>query len=223
MITKPVPELNLTLIVEVKMDDFTEDIRHTFYLNLGATLLVTLAVTIIILMTILSYNRKLEHMADHDSLTGLLNRRAFNGKLEHFHQLSKRNGSKLSLIFFDLDDFKQINDRYGHHTGDRVLVRFAEMIRNEIRQTDLICRWGGEEFVIGLIDTDVERAEMIAEKLKVKFREDGVIQEIVKAPVNASFGVTACQGDESLESTLLRLDRAMYMAKEGGKNRLHVL
>ena len=221
--TKYIPELHLTLVVEAKMEDFTRDVNRTFWFNLTTSLLITLAVTLIILMTIRGYNRKLEYLATHDALTGLMNRRSFNERLEHAHLLSRRNDTPLSIVFFDLDNFKAVNDLLGHHVGDRVLKRLAELMIQDLRHTDLICRWGGEEFIIGLIETDVEHAEKIAEKLQGIFEKDAVLQNIATAPVTASFGVTQCRADEPLESVIVRVDRAMYEAKEGGKNRVNRL
>lgn len=221
--TKYIPELDLYLIVEARLSDFIENVHHTFYFNLAVSLMVTLVITLVILSTIRGYNRRLEFLAQNDTLTHLMNRRAFNERLEEFHLLSKRNKEPLSLLFFDMDNFKNINDTFGHHAGDQVLKRMAELLHAHLRQTDLIARWGGEEFIVGLINTDIDDARSIGEKLRHALEEDLQLKQLANAPVTASFGITKCQYDEALDSALIRADQAMYQAKEEGKNRVCVL
>lgn len=218
--TKYIPELDLYLIVEVKLDDFTEDVHKTFYFNLAASLIITLLVALVIIYTIKEYNQKLEFLAQYDSLTKLLNRRAFNEMFNQFFALSKRNDADLSLLFFDIDNFKKINDSLGHHTGDEILKRIAELLKLNIRESDLIARWGGEEFIIALINSNEKDAEIIAEKLRVTFEDDSKLLDLAKFPVTASFGITYCHSEESVDSALLHVDNAMYKAKRGGKNRV---
>jgi diguanylate cyclase (GGDEF)-like protein len=218
--TKYIPELDLYLIVEAKLDDFIEDVRRTFYLNLAASLLITFIITTIILIMIRGYNRKLEYMARNDTLTGLMNRSAFNETFNDFLHLSQRNGNPLSLIFFDVDNFKTINDTMGHQCGDDVLIRIAEILKSRLRHTDLIGRWGGEEFIIALIDTDREKAQLIGEMLRKAFEEDILLTHLTAAPVTASFGVVTARSGDSIDTLLTRADSAMYRAKETGKNRI---
>lgn len=218
--TKYVPELDLYLVVKANLDDFIKNVRRTFYFNLTISLLVTLIVTLVILLMIRNYNKKLEFLAKNDALTTLMNRRAFDDMLHKFYLLSKRNQEPLTLLFFDIDNFKNINDTLGHHTGDKVLKRIAELLKERLRQSDLIARWGGEEFIAGLIDTDITNGQKIAENLRVAFEQDTKLMQLAGSPVTASFGLVTIMEDESIESALIRVDKAMYRAKENGKNRV---
>ncbi|MGA9045519.1 sensor domain-containing diguanylate cyclase [Sulfuricurvum sp.] len=218
--TKYIPELELYLLVEAKLDDFTENVRQTFYLNLATSLLVTVIITFIILLMIRGYNQKLEFMARNDTLTGLMNRSAFNDSFNDFLHLCKRNGHPLSLIFFDIDNFKSINDTLGHQAGDNVLIRIAELLKTRLRRTDIVGRWGGEEFIIGLVDTDPKNAEVIAETLRKAFEEDSLLIHLTSSPVTASFGIVTAHTGDTIDTLLTRVDSAMYRAKELGKNRI---
>lgn len=218
--TKYIPELDLYLLVEAKVDDFIKNVRQTFYLNLAASLLVSVIITFIILFMIRGYNKKLEFMARNDPLTGLMNRGAFNDSFNDFLHLSKRNGTSLSLIFFDIDNFKTINDTLGHQIGDLVLIQVSEILKTRLRQSDIIGRWGGEEFIIGLIDTDQQNAEFLAETLRKTFETDPHLIQLSAAPITASFGIVTARSGDTIDSLLSRVDSAMYKAKELGKNRI---
>lgn len=218
--TKYIPELDLYLLVEAKLDDFTQNVHRTFYLNLAASLLVTVIITFIIIIMIRGYNEKLEFMARNDALTGLMNRNAFDDSFNDFLLLSQRNGDPLSLIFFDIDNFKSINDTLGHQAGDNVLIRISELLKTRLRRTDIIGRWGGEEFIIGLINTDHKNAEVIAETLRKAFEEDSRLIHLAPFPVTASFGIATAHTGDTIDTILTRADSAMYRAKELGKNRI---
>jgi diguanylate cyclase (GGDEF)-like protein len=216
--TKYIPELDLYLLVEAKVTQFTEEVTHTFYLNLILSLLVTALITVIILLTVKGHHRELEYLANNDTLTRLPNRRAFNKAFHRFFLLYKRNANPMTLLFFDLDDFKQVNDTLGHNIGDRVLVRVAEILRMSVRQTDLIARWGGEEFIVALIDTGIEDAYTIAEKIKGRIEDDIQLHEMASYLVTASFGLTGVSEHDTIDSLLKRVDDALYEAKKKGKN-----
>lgn len=218
--TKYIPELDLYLLVEAKLDDFTQNVHRTFYLNLAASLLVTVIITFIIILMIRGYNEKLEFMARNDALTGLMNRTAFDDSFNDFLLLSQRNNDPLSLIFFDIDNFKTINDTLGHQAGDNVLRRISELLKTRLRRTDIIGRWGGEEFIIGLINTDYKNAELIAETLRKAFEEDSRLIHLAPFPVTASFGIATVHTGDTIDTILTRADSAMYRAKELGKNRI---
>lgn len=217
--TKYIPELDLYLLVEAQLDHFTQDVRQTFYLNLAISLIATMVIMIILIRLITQYNNKLEYMARHDSLTGLANRKNFNDTLRDMILLSQRESTPLCLIFFDIDNFKTINDTHGHQTGDAVLVRIAAILSLRLRRTDIVGRWGGEEFAIGLINTDMHHAKLIAEALRQSFEEDATLIQLCDVPVTASFGVVELLSDDTLETLLYRADAAMYQAKDLGKNR----
>jgi diguanylate cyclase (GGDEF)-like protein len=134
--------------------------------------------------------------------------------------LQKRNAKPLSLLFFDVDDFKQINDSFGHHAGDRALIRIAALLKETIRETDLSARWGGEEFIVALIDTGADHAYAIAEKIRKNIETDAVLRQIVDHPVTASFGLTCFIENDTIDTMLKRVDDALYEAKAQGKNKI---
>jgi diguanylate cyclase (GGDEF)-like protein/PAS domain S-box-containing protein len=160
-------------------------------------------------------NERLNEIALTDALTGLWNRRHFEDAVEHEMAVSNRYGSHLSAISFDIDHFKRVNDTYGHLAGDSVLIALSELTRKHTRASDLPCRWGGEEFMVLMPNTDSTEAVLVAEKLRVAFASHE-IPEVGK--VTASFGVTTYHPNESLDSWISRTDAAMYQAKREGRN-----
>ncbi|AWB10300.1 PAS domain S-box-containing protein/diguanylate cyclase (GGDEF) domain-containing protein [Thermodesulfobium acidiphilum] len=167
----------------------------------------------------ISENKKMEEelyeLSIKDSLTDSYNRRYFEKRLEEEIERTKRNKIPFSLIMFDIDDFKTINDNYGHAVGDRVLVEIVNFIKNRIRKTDFIARWGGEEFMILLTNTNLHYAEKLALELK-----DGICRLNIPEVkfVTASFGVTSYQHFDTVNSITKRVDDLMYAAKAAGKN-----
>lgn len=213
-----IPELNAYLVVQAKLDDFTKDVRQTFFVNLSISLVITLIVTFIILAMIRRFNKKLQYLARNDTLTQLKNRRAFNDDFGKFLSLSKRHQQTLSVIFFDIDNFKTINDEFGHQVGDQVLIRIAELLNQRFRQEDLIARWGGEEFVIALLNTTENQAYELAEIFRNQVEQDTSLQAICRHPVTISIGVTEYVIPDDSDAIFRRLDNAMYQAKRAGKN-----
>lgn len=155
-----------------------------------------------------------------DPLTGLYGRRFFDERCESLLQAFRENGCPVSLILLDIDRFKLFNDKYGHLLGDEVLRVVAEVLRRTLRREDLICRFGGEEFVALLPGVPLSIALDVAERIRAGLearRIHGVADR-----VTASFGVAECQPErpEALRSLIVRADRALYRAKEGGRNRV---
>lgn len=160
----------------------------------------------------------LHHKANTDPLTGMLNRRG----LEQFaeHQFSAMERRRRSLIIFDIDNFKSINDSYGHHEGDAVLTQVASLVRENTRQSDAAARLGGEEFVILLADTDGGDAYALAERLRSQIaRTRFGIGVLSNRTVTASFGVIEFRAGEGLDEAIRRADEMMYAAKRSGKNK----
>jgi len=218
--TKYIKELNIHLLVEAKLSDFTKEARYNFYLNMAISLLLTLIVSVLIISIIKSYHKKLAYLADHDELTDIPNRRYFSSKFTHFLKLSKRNKQALSLVFVDLDDFKKINDKYGHTIGDMVLSEFTSLIKLSIRETDLCARWGGEEFVISFINADINIAIDLTNKLKERVINSPELNKLLDEPLTISCGVTQSHKEDTLDKIVFRADKAMYEAKNSGKNRI---
>ncbi|TDQ51144.1 GGDEF domain-containing protein [Permianibacter aggregans] len=161
-------------------------------------------------------HRKLEQLATRDPLTGALNRRIMTVELQRAVDTFKRDVNPVSLILIDLDHFKQINDRHGHDAGDQVLVRFAHLASEHIRQVDRFFRFGGEEFLLLLPNTDWHGAEHFAEKLRQQMEQD------LKSPggrVTISIGAAVLKNGEDWPCWLARADAALYKAKSLGRNR----
>jgi diguanylate cyclase (GGDEF)-like protein len=173
---------------------------------------------------------KLEQLANIDSLTGIHNRRSFIALCEQELLKTARTGDVFSLIMFDVDHFKQVNDRYGHRTGDTVLCAVVEKLRNSVRNIDVVGRWGGEEFVALLPKADAEAAMIVADRLRFhidaiavpgpRLRDSGVRHKIT---VTVSIGVTTYFGHDptlTVQDLLHQCDSAMYQAKAEGRDRI---
>ncbi len=163
---------------------------------------------------------ELNKLAVFDSLTGLLNRRAFDKDAKKEFERARRYRRPLSLILFDIDNFKKVNDAHGHLVGDQVLRVLAETVRKTTRTTDLICRWGGEEFLILMPEQGHEQAVVTAERLRVEASNIRVVTETGHLSLTISLGVASLkrQADETLEGLIGRADAAMYEAKAAGRN-----
>jgi diguanylate cyclase (GGDEF)-like protein len=163
------------------------------------------------------------HAAQTDALTGLFNRGALLERLERELERSRRYGRSLAVIFFDLDRFKSLNDTYGHQFGDRVLRDLARIATQTVRSIDLVGRYGGEEFVAVLPETDGAQALVVAERLRMnvaRHRLDLPGGEEVRATISA--GVAVFPADATTMDTLIRIaDTALYAAKAGGRNQVH--
>jgi diguanylate cyclase (GGDEF)-like protein len=169
------------------------------------------------------YTKLLQHEAFHDSLTNLPNRALFYDRLDHAMARVTRGSNSAALLFIDLDGFKQINDRHGHVTGDKLLTTVAERLRSRLRLGDTIARLGGDEFVVLLEDllnlnAAKEAAERLARELEIPFLIEGT-----EVSITASIGVAfRAPGASQSEDLLLDADRAMYQAKASGKARCQV-
>lgn len=163
-------------------------------------------------------NRELLEMSTKDPLTGVYNRKNFDDAVDHWISLSKRYGHPFSLILFDIDNFKAVNDTYGHIVGDRVLKDAASLIRQVIRETDVFARWGGDEFAILLPETNLQEARKLAERLQDHIAENNPLRSPTE--ITCSFGVTQYQEDDTKYSLLSRVDDLLLAAKAGGKNKI---
>ncbi len=164
---------------------------------------------------------ELAHMAMYDALTDILSRRAVLEQAEAERIRTKRYRRELSLLMIDIDNFKQVNDTYGHITGDIVLREVAQNLKHQIRRSDFVGRYGGEEFLIILPETGLHRALALAEKLRKRiegltFPADG---DILKG-VTVSVGVSAFDNDSTIDEFINRSDKWCYAAKENGRNQV---
>jgi two-component system, cell cycle response regulator len=162
-------------------------------------------------------------MAITDALTGLSNRRYMESHLGTLIEQSAARGKPLAALVLDIDYFKAINDTHGHDAGDDVLRDFAMRIKRSIRGIDLACRYGGEEFVIIMPETDMAVAAMVAERLRRRIAADpfAIAQGTKHIPVTISIGIAGLRGrDDNAASLLKRADEALYRAKRDGRNRV---
>jgi len=155
-----------------------------------------------------------------DSLTGIANRRIFLESLGGAISFAQRHQTPLSIIMADLDDFKSVNDTFGHNAGDQVLQAFATLLRENSRQEDLAARFGGEEFIMMLPGTGAEEAAVLGERLRRHWKE--MTSPGISIRVTASFGVAAYQPGDTVDGFIERADQALYDAKTMGKNQVVV-
>lgn len=172
---------------------------------------------------------KLYQQATSDELTGLYNRNFMMQRLKEELKKAWRFKQPLAIIFADVDFFKKVNDEYGHQMGDRLLTEFGELLKSSVREYDVACRFGGEEFVILLPHTTLENAEELAERLRRKTQQHYFCEPEKQLTITASFGVSATPifpetlpspeaVDQLLETLIARADEALYEAKENGRN-----
>lgn len=221
--TKYIPELNLYLIIEANLNDFIKDVKDVFFINIFFSLFVSIVFSIIIIYMIRKYNEKLEYLADIDLLTNINNRRAFHLKLEHSIFVHHRNNQTMSLVFLDIDNFKNINDKFGHIVGDKVLARIAEILKSNVRKSDLLARWGGEEFIIAYLNTSLKDSSIISKKLRDLIKNDYILKDLNKSIVTASFGLTILHKNDTIDTLINRADMAMYQSKNNGKNIVSII
>ncbi|MGV3743365.1 MAG: GGDEF domain-containing protein [Burkholderiaceae bacterium] len=164
---------------------------------------------------------RLRELSDTDQLTGLFNRRKLEHDLTLHYESSVRHSLPTSILMFDLDNLKKINDTKGHYAGDEIIRAVADICRTALRKTDTACRFGGDEFVIALPNTEREQAMQFAKRLQDRFRKELNRFSVEGTIVTASMGVTTiAPEDRSYEDTLKRADRALYEAKSMGKDRI---
>lgn len=160
-------------------------------------------------------NLKIISTTDH--LTKLCNRIKFNQALNDEINRVKRYHNDLSIIMFDIDHFKKVNDNFGHPVGDEILITLSALVKSMARNTDIVARWGGEEFIILTKDTDIKGAAMLAERIREKIQEHHF--EKVNS-ITCSFGVTGFLENDDMNTLILRADTALYKAKNTGRNRV---
>lgn len=167
----------------------------------------------------LEENREL---ASRDALTGLINRRHMLELLQLEQRRCQRGQRTMLLAQMDIDHFKSINDTYGHGVGDLALQAFAEVVRDNIRSADLLARWGGEEFVLLLSDTDLDGALLTLNRVRLAVQRKVIHSALPGLRMTVSIGLAEHAAGESLEATLERADQALYRAKHAGRNRVTV-
>lgn len=160
-------------------------------------------------------SKELQRMSHTDPLTGIYNRVKFNSEIEKWVYCAKKSNFSLSIVMIDIDNFKGVNDRFGHLVGDKVLQKITSTISGAIRSTDVFARWGGEEFILLLPRTTEKQAIEIVERIQ-ELNKENVLTEV--GIVTCSFGIASLRENENIESFLTRADNLLYKAKELGKN-----
>ena len=165
-------------------------------------------------------NEAINKLTREDPLTGLANRRALEDNLTRAMSFAKRWKQPLSMVMVDLDHFKRVNDEFGHLAGDQVLISFAQLLKMSCRLEDLATRFGGEEFLFVLPNTDASQAGILASRLRAEIE-----QSIMPVPISltASFGITQLAPDDTKDDFINRADQALYRAKEAGRNRVEIV
>jgi len=160
-----------------------------------------------------------KELAHRDSLTQIANRLEFDTVIGRKLAFENSSRNLFSIIMFDIDDFKCVNDNYGHDKGDIVLKELSNITKKELRHNDLFARWGGEEFVI-LIDDNLQNTQKIAEKVRIAVEKKFVVES---RRVTISLGVTELHKDDTYDTLFKRVDNALYKSKQSGKNRVTAL
>lgn len=169
---------------------------------------------------LLRLNEDLKTLSLRDPLTNIGNRRFMTERLREEAERARRVGANFSLALIDIDHFKNVNDLFGHGAGDDVLCRVADTVRACLRDYDVFARWGGEEFVIALPETDLATAVSVCERVRVAIERLRVQRDDFEISVTVSFGVTEYRSGELPAETVARADVALRRAKAGGRNRL---
>lgn len=213
-----IPELKWHLLVEQDEDASLASIRRSLYLNIAIVVLIAGVSIWLTALTIGRYQQRLEEMAVTDKLTGIANRQAFAPLIEQILSELRRNPEPLSILLIDVDHFKAVNDGFGHQVGDEMLRALSARIAGSLRDSDLIFRWGGEEFLVVLRDCDRHNALRIADKLRESAAEASLTVRGETLHNTISIGVAERDNEESIDRLIGRADQALYAAKREGRN-----
>ena len=213
-----VPELDWYLIVEQDEAMALTAARRNLLRNVLTGVATSIIIIVLSAITVSYFQKRLERMAVTDRLTGAANRREFENQLVKAVYRKRRYGTPFSIILFDIDDFKRINDTIGHLYGDKILVKIADIARENVRPTDVVARWGGDEFVL-LAEIGIDAAMQSADRVHQAVLDTN-FQEILKREmdITISMGVAEYGTDDSADTLMSRADKALYQSKQAGKN-----
>jgi diguanylate cyclase (GGDEF)-like protein len=213
-----VPEFDWFLIVEQLNDPASEKVETALLINLLISLAISIAVLLVAHFALKGYQGRLETMATRDKLTGAASRQVIDSLFEQAVSRSKRRQQKTTLALIDIDHFKQVNDSLGHHQGDKVLEAVAKIIQLHIREADVLCRWGGEEFLLLLNECDLQHAMERVESIRLAIAAWRFHLDDASHNVTVSAGLAEYESGESLSRLVDRADKALYRAKHQGRN-----
>jgi diguanylate cyclase (GGDEF)-like protein len=218
-----IPELDWFLVVEQNQDAAIENIWSNFLKSSFIGLFVSVLILMVIISSVNYYNRRLEKLAITDELTGAYNRREFSRRFEDAVQAYRKNENPFTVLLIDIDNFKSINDMFGHSIGDEV-IRFVTLeCGRHIREDDLLARWGGDEFIL-MISGDTKTAVNIIERIysNIRANKDSYSPEFTRLDITLSTGISQYVHGDSEDSLTIRADRALYHAKQTGRNRFTI-
>lgn len=218
--TRYIPEFEWYLLVEQTEEKAIRQIIQALMINLMICAIITFVVVLLTKITITAYQNKLEKMASEDKLTGAYNRHAFDIIYDQTLKEARRKQMTFSVILFDIDDFKHVNDMFGHLAGDVVLKNIVTLTLANIRESDMLCRWGGEEFLILLKECDLINALSMAEKVRQCIKDAPTIYKGEEIPATVSIGVAQYHPTDDEDSLLSRVDNSLFIAKANGKDRV---
>lgn len=217
------PELDWYLFVEKEEDMALAPLRRTLYVNLMVCAAVTSFVLLAVTWTLNRYQSRLEVMATTDKLTTLTNRQAFEPLMTRALARARREGSPVTALLIDIDEFKGVNDRWGHLAGDEVLRQVAQGLRESLGASALVCRWGGEEFLALLPGQDRDQGIRRGELLRNAIGKRSICFGNAAISLTVSVGVASFDVEDSEETLLGRVDQALYLAKGAGRNQVAAL
>ena len=218
-----IEKLRAFLIVEQSADEALAPLNRFLSVSLTLSAISSLLIIGIILHTADRHHKQAEKIASTDVLTGLENRASLASRLQSLVDSHRTKGQDFSIIMFDIDHFKEINDQYGHLAGDQVLMRIAQCAQQQIRTLDSIYRWGGEEFLVLLECCQVFDAMKVAEKIRRSIETLEIrVADDISLSATVSLGVGQSEAGETTDELLARVDNAVYLAKRNGRNQTEI-
>lgn len=215
-----IPELKWHLVVEKSEKKAIKNIHKALYMNLGICAVMVIIIFVLINILTSPYEKQLHQMATTDKLTRAYNRQAFDLMMMQTIKDSERNSSRFSIIIFDIDFLKEVNDEYGHLAGDEVLKNVATLTKTFLRKSDVFSRWGGDEFILLLKDCGIEDAYKLAEEIRNKIKINKVIWKNNNISSSVSIGVAEYHLKEDADKLISRADKALYISKINGRDRV---
>lgn len=220
------------LEVDISHQTFQQKMRQIFFATVAVTIFFSMMATTLLhllyrriesMRFIQEMSQNLYELATKDYLTKVANRRHFYKLASHAFEYAKRHGRTISIMMLDVDHFKNFNDTYGHRTGDAVLQSIARLCEEALRTTDIIGRYGGEEFIIMIPEMPTDKVFYVAERLRKSIEEALIETETAVCRLTVSVGTAQLESsDKNLEAVICRADKALYEAKNGGRNRVVV-
>jgi diguanylate cyclase (GGDEF)-like protein len=214
------PEMDWYLLVERIEEAAVSGIRHTLYINLVIAGLATALVAVVLAAAMTYFHAALDKAATTDDLTGLINRRAFNIFFAQATKASRRARNRLSVVVFDIDQFRQINEKHGRRTGDKVLRSVAATVDARSRPSDIVCRWGDEEILLMLQDCSLDKAIGLADEIRKDISALTIIAGAKPVSVTVSAGAAEMSGNDTEETVLARAHEGLGAAQHEGRNRV---